>query len=179
MASTPTRLMTFEEFAQLPWPGDERYELRDGEMIRVPPPILGHSKIQETVRRLLDRAAAGAGTVFIELGFRPRTEREYRIADVAYTANERLARMDTNGHFEGSPELIVEVISPSNTAVEMAEKRALYLETGCLEFWVIIPKHRRVDVSTPDGRTITYKSGDQIPLMFGGALAVDAIFANS
>jgi hypothetical protein len=39
--------------------------------------------------------------------------------------------------------------------------------------------HRTVAVSTPDGRTITYKSGDEIPLMFGGAIAVDAVFAEA
>ena|GEM_PF-3878740 len=37
--------------------------------------------------------------------------------------------------------------------------------------------HRQVEVSTPDGRTITYQSGQQIPLFFvATALAVDAIF---
>jgi Uma2 family endonuclease len=133
-------------------------------------------KIQEILRRLLDKAAAGAGTVFVEFGFRPKSEREYRIADVAYTANERLARMDSAAYFEGSPELIIEVLSPSNTAPEIADKKTLYLETGCQEFWVVDIGRRKIDVSTPSGH-ITYECGQEIPLMFGGTLTVDAIFA--
>jgi len=42
---------------------------------------------------------------------------------------------------------------------------------------VVNAKLRQVEISTPDGRSITYKSGQEIPLLFGGTLAVDAIFA--
>ena len=62
---------------------------------------------------------------------------------------------------------------------ELIEKKDLCLETGSREFWVVNAKRRHVEVSTPDGRTVTYKSGQQIPLIFGGSLAVDAIFPRS
>jgi len=60
----------------------------------------------------------------------------------------------------------------------MIDKRTLCLENGSREFWVVDMDHRRVEVSTPDGLTVTYKSGQQIPLFFaaGAQLAVDAIF---
>lgn len=169
--------MTFEEFEQLPWPDSVRYELRHGEVTSVPPAKLGHMKIQEILRRLLDRAAAGAGTVFVEFGFRPKREREYRVADVAYTASDRLGRMDPQGYFEGSPELVIEVLSPSNTAAEIADKKTLCFETGCHEFWTVDIARRSIEVSTPDGHTITYKTGQEIPLFFGGGILVDAIFS--
>lgn len=178
MASTPTRLMTFPEFEQLPRPDSVRYELRHGELISLPPAKFGHMRIQENLRRLLDRAAAGAGTVYIEFGFRPTGDREYRIADVAYATKEHLARTNSDSYFEGSPELVLEVVSPSNTALEIADKRDLCLQNGCREFWTIRPMRVEIDVSTPDGRTITYNSGDSIPLMFGSTLAVDAVFAD-
>ena len=43
-------------------------------------------------------------------------------------------------------------------------------------FVAVDPKCRNVKVSTPNGVTQTYQVGQQIPLMFGGELAVDAIF---
>jgi Uma2 family endonuclease len=76
-----------------------------------------------------------------------------------------------------APELSIEILSPSNTASEMVEKQTLCLENGAREFWLVDIDHRLVNVATSEGRTHTYKSGDQIPLHFGGSIAVDAIFA--
>ena len=35
-----------------------------------------------------------------------------------------------------APEICIEVFSPSNTAEEIAEKRALYFEAGAKEVWI-------------------------------------------
>ena len=74
---------------------------------------------------------------------------------------------------------MIEVLSPSNTARELYDKEKLCLDNGAKEFWVVDPDRRQIKVSTPDGRTITWQSGQEIPLpLFGGAgIAVDAIFA--
>jgi Uma2 family endonuclease len=79
---------------------------------------------------------------------------------------------------EASPELVIEVLSPSNTAAEMRAKKKLCLENGSQQFWVVDKVHREVEVSTPDGRTVTYKAGQRIPLFFaaGKSISVDAIF---
>jgi len=73
---------------------------------------------------------------------------------------------------------VIEVLSPSNTAAEINEKEKLCLENGAKEFWVLDADLRQVKVSTPDGITTTYRSGQEIPLrLFGaGALKVDDIF---
>jgi hypothetical protein len=72
------------------------------------------------------------------------------------------------------------VLSPSNTAAEIAEKEALCLGSGTRESWVVNPKLRSVRVCTPDKRSITYEAGDAVPLpLLPGAdpLAVVQIFA--
>ena len=35
-----------------------------------------------------------------------------------------------------SPEIVVEIESPSNSAAELEEKRLLYFEVGAKEFWL-------------------------------------------
>ena len=82
------------------------------------------------------------------------------------------------GH-PGAPKLVIEVLSPSNTVAEIIDKKTLCLENGSHEFWVVDIEHRQVEVSTPDGRGKTYKSGQHIPLFFAAdaQLAVDAIFS--
>jgi Uma2 family endonuclease len=176
VASTPTRLMTFEEFEQLPDSKFGRYELRRGELVEVPPPRLKHSMIQERLRALLSRASGGAGSVNVELGFRAIPEGEYRIADVAYSSSGRWSLQDPEAHFRGAPELVVEVLSPSNTVTEMRDRKKVCFETGCREFWVVDMDAHEVDVAAADGRSVTYKSGQEIPLFFGGRVPVDAIF---
>jgi Uma2 family endonuclease len=78
----------------------------------------------------------------------------------------------------GAPDLVIEVLSPSNTAAEIFDKEKLCLENGSQEFWVVDPDRLQVKISTPDGFTITYHSGQEIPLsLFGNAkVPVNAIF---
>ena len=175
MTAAVPALLTFAEFEQLPDPPDgHRVELHHGEVISVPPPRLPHWLIQQRMLRQLLPAAGADGTVGTELGFRVLPQ-EFRIADIGFISAERL-RSDAGSFLEGAPELVIEVLSPSNTASEMLDKEQLCLENGCLEFWVVDPKRRQVRVSTRDGSAKTYKSGQSIPLMFGGELAVDPIF---
>lgn len=176
MASTPTRLMTFAEFEQLPDPREGRYELRHGEPVLVPPPKLIHYDLQRRLRRLLDAAADSRWEVDIEMAFRPEREGEFRIADVAMISEERYRRDRGAGYIQGAPELVIEVLSPSNTMVEMLDKRDICLQNGAREFWLADPARRSVEVSTPDGRSVSYPAGKQIPLFWGGTIAVDDIF---
>jgi Uma2 family endonuclease len=177
VATTPTRLMTFAEFEKLPDPPAGHYELHHGELIEVAAPNCDHFLNQQMLRDLLDKAAAGAGRAYTEVGFRVMPDHEYWVVDVAYAPIEWWTRNKGEKYFQGAPDLVIEVLSPSNTAAEMLDKRNLCLENGSREFWVVDGDHRQVEVSTPDGRTMTYKSGQEIPLSFGGRLAVDAIFS--
>jgi Uma2 family endonuclease len=171
--------MTFAEFERLPDLPAGHYELRHGELVTVSPPKHQHYSIQHRLRRLLEKAAGGAGEVEIEMAFRALPEHEYRIADVAFLSKDRWDRIPSDGTLAGAPDLVIEVLSPSNIVAEMFDKRTLCLENGAREFWAVDIDRRRVEVSTPDGLTKTYKSGQQIPLFFapGEPLAADGIFS--
>jgi Uma2 family endonuclease len=180
VATTTTKLMTFAEFEQLPNPSEGfRLELRHGELFQLPPAKWNHFLLQDRLRALLQNAAAETGKAATEFGFRPTQENEYLIADVAVASIERWKSADPKGYFSGAPEIVIEVLSPSNTATEMLDKEKLCLENGCQEFWIVDPTLQLVKVSTPDGRAITYSAGQEIPLFFGGRLAVDSIFATA
>lgn len=174
MATTTNRLVTFAELEQIADAPDGRYELRHGELVKVPPPEFPHFRIQRRLRKLLESAAPAEGVAEIEFAFRGLPEYEYRIADVAFVSTDRWEQTDR--YFEGAPDIVIEVLSPSNSAAEMLDKEQLCLENGAKEFWVVDPKSKQVKVSTADGRTIIYKTGQQIPLLFGGDIAVREIF---
>jgi Uma2 family endonuclease len=44
----------------------------------------------------------------------------------------------------GAPDLVVEILSPSNTAIEMARKFALYRRAGVQEYWIVIPEDKSI-----------------------------------
>jgi Uma2 family endonuclease len=179
MAATTSHLMTVEEFRKLPEnSGPVYHELRHGELVSVTRPKYKHYRIQLRIRDLLRPLAPPGGLVDIEFAFRALPEHELRVADVAYISAEREQTIDADDNLHGAPDLVIEVLSPSNTAAEIYDKEKLCLENGAKEFWVVDPDLRQVKVSTPDGRTVTYRSGQEIPLPFAPAkIAVDAIFA--
>lgn len=175
MAATTNKLVTFAELERMP-DTDARYELRHGELVRVAPPKHGHQRIQNRLRRLLEALALDSGEVSTEFGFRVLPDYEYRIADVAFVSRDREKSVPDDSYLDGAPNLVIEILSPSNTATEILDKKILCLANGCLEFWVVDPKRHQVDVSAAGGRAKTYQSGEQIPLFFGGSISVDDIF---
>ena len=59
----------------------------------------------------------------------------------------------------GAPDFVAEILSPSNTAIEMQQKFDLYREAGVREYWVIDPEHKTV-------HTYHFKDGWIVPLSF-------------
>ena len=170
--------MTFAEFEQLPnTPQGFPYELRHGELIQVTPPTIEHFRLQIQIRELVAGAAGSDAVVATEMAFRAQPDHEFRVADVALVSKERLK--SAVKYLLGAPELVIEVLSPSNTVAEIRDKRKLCLENGSREFWMVDMDLKEVEVSTPDGRSVIYRPGQEIPLFFarGKSLGVDAIFA--
>ena len=170
--------MTVEEFQKLPKDdGPAYHELRHGEIVAVSRPKLKHLQMQKRIERLLEAAAGETGVVVMEFSFRPVPQYELRVADVGYVSRDRWQQADPEGDFPGAPDLVIEIVSPSNTASEMYDKEKLCLENGAQQFWVVDADRRQIKVSTPDGQTLTYRSGQEIPLpLFRNAtVAVDAI----
>ena len=62
----------------------------------------------------------------------------------------------------GAPDLVVEILSPSNTAIEMEQKLKLYHEAGVREYWVIDPENNGLNVYLFQKDVIvkTYKNTD-------------------
>ena len=58
-----------------------------------------------------------------------------RATDVGWYSHERFALVKGQIAFETAPEICVEVLSPSNTDSEMANKKQLYFEAGAEEVW--------------------------------------------
>ncbi len=176
MAAT-TESLTVDAYRKLPEArGEFYYELRHGELVQVTRPRLRHLVVQRPLRRMLEAVAPAGSLLERELPFRPWPEHGLRVADVAA---ERWKNADLDNYLQGTPDVVIEALSPSHTAAEVNEKEKLCLETGARESWVVVdPDLRQVKVSTSDGRGLTWRAGQEMPLpLFGDArLRVDEVF---
>ena len=75
----------------------------------------------------------------------------FLVFNSAVVDRERDQSTADDDYFRGVPEIVIEVLSPSNTAPEMLEREAICLRHGGREFWRCDPVQRTVKVTTAEG----------------------------
>jgi Uma2 family endonuclease len=139
------RVLTLEEYQQLP--NDPAYidELSKGRLVREPRPGARHGRVAFAVAQALSEFVArhGLGSVEMETGFLLAEDPwTVRGPDVAFIARDRLPAEVPVGFWPFAPDLAIEVVSPSNTASEIETKVLEYLDAGSRMVWVIDPESR-------------------------------------
>src|SRR5579872_5435471 len=145
--SVHTGLITVEEYLKLPDPKAGRIELHHGEVIVMPPPKIGHQDRQDQILMLLKQLAGREWVVRIEMAFRPMPEYEVWQADVGCIPLQRRKAFRDDEYIMGAPDLVVEVLSPSNRTYQISDKMSICLNNGCKSFWVVDPKRKLVSVT--------------------------------
>ena len=86
-----------------------------------------------------------------------------RFADVSFIRCGRLPEdRPPLGHCRLAPELVIEAVSPHDTASELEAKIAQWLSAGVQLVWVLYPETHRIHVHRPDGTVTTLPSGAQL-----------------
>ena len=164
----------------------KRYELVDGELKELPPMRMFHGAVANSIGRLFDQHIederlpflAGQGVAF-RLGL---SGANFRIPDLHVTALQRVpASLDAEpGIWGGFPDIAVEVISPTDTYVEVIGKARLYLERGVAIVLLIDLYHREVTVRQSTGETRVLTTDDILtgePVLPGFSCSVAEIFS--
>jgi Uma2 family endonuclease len=161
-----TKLMTAEELAELPDDG-YLYELVRGEVERLPPPGAEHGEIGgDLFWRLGHHVSTNRlGRVYLaETGFRLTSDPDtVRAPDVAFVKTDRLPpKAERKGYLSIPPDLVVEVVSPSDRATKIAEKVAEYLACGVKAVWIVEPRLQTVTIYEPDRHPRVLVVGDTL-----------------
>lgn len=177
--------MTISEYLHYQTPPGFRDELIRGELILSPSAKPRHNSICTRIYEILSRLVREEFVVNLDTtmilseedakdGSGPRPD-VFVIDRERWEQAERLDAYPT-----GSPQLVVEVLSPS-TEAEDNKKAVLYLDTGAYAVWLVDPDKREVQVLTRDLGPRTFGSGDRLPLPdvthpFAAGVNVEEIF---
>jgi Uma2 family endonuclease len=132
-------VLTYRDYAALPDDG-RRYELHDGELSVTPAPGTRHQRAIGSLHVLL-RAHVEAhrlGEVFLSPVDCILSDTTVVEPDLVYLDPTR-AHLVTERAIEGPPTLVVEVLSPSTTAIDRGRKRELYARHGIPYYWIVDP----------------------------------------
>jgi len=168
-------IITVEEFEAMDLPEFCEWELIDGTVVSVTSPELDHVDLQHQIAANLERLFGVSAVVRLEYPYALGTFNRFR-ADVAIVNPKR--HRSNRKRLEGPPELVVEVMSRSNSEKKTRMLQQRCLEQGCLAFWRVYPKKRTIIVATIGGET-TYESTGIIPAeLFGisAEIVVNEIF---
>jgi Uma2 family endonuclease len=154
------------------------HELHNGEVVLVTRPKFKHERLQHRFYDLLKPKLQAFGMAVIEFAYRPLPEFELRGADVAVVSRSRAEAIDPEDNLHGAPDLVIEVMSPSNTKAALRALATLCLANGAREFWVADERVQTITVLRRDGSQSVYNIGDAVPLTAFGSdsLSVSEIF---
>ncbi len=172
----------YEDLFSLPEDG-KRYEIIEGDLYEMPAPSWDHQVIIVNLLLLLAPVIQSLGgriliaplDVFFE-GANPVQP------DILAILPGWQGALPQRGP-QGAPDLLIEVLSPSNRGHDLLTKRALYARAGVREYWIVDPARQTVDILTLDRDALhsvqTASGADAAisPLLEGIAFPVTAIFA--
>ena len=164
MATAKNKLLTAEDLLRLHSRG-VKGELVDGVLREKLSAGKRHSFIAGNIiaplhfhvrRERLGRVGGADGGVLIR-----RNPDSVREPDVYFVSVERLPLDDdSDGYLEVAPELVVEIVSPSDTQTEVAEKTRLWLSLGVLMVVEVYPMTRTIAVHRPGVPAVTLTGDD-------------------
>lgn len=179
-----TKLITAEDL--LAMGSDAPYELLNGELIEMSPSYTDHSRIGLFIGGQLDAFSRRS-----KLGFATQSDGGYFIGhnpdtvlapDAAFVRRERIpSGHDFRSFFPGAPDIAVEVVSPSESTGDTAQKVALYTKSGVPLIWIVYPKHRKITVHRFGEPPVTLGESDTITgedILPGFSMAVAEVFAD-
>lgn len=178
--------LTYDDYLRFPDDG-LRHEIIEGEHYVTPSPATKHQQILLMLSYLLQShlEAHPVGRILFAPFDVLLSEFNVFVPDLIYLSNER-AQLLTAKNLQGSPDIAVEILSPSTRSRDLRLKRDVYERTGVTEYWTIDPDrelvtiHRRDSASTESGLalTLTLARGEvlETPLLPHLRLPTDKLF---
>ena len=161
-----------------------RYDIVNGVRIFMPGAGRRHQRIADSIARLLwafeHRTGLGISvSAPYDVLIRRSPRMQTRQPDVLFVSHARLTQSGSDseeGPLEVAPELVVEVISSSETQRILSDKISDYISIGVNECWVVRPDDETVEVltlaSSGANRAAIYSQGERVQSVIFAGLTV-------
>ncbi len=174
-ATARTRRWTYADYCRIP-PDRNRHEIVDGRHFVNPAPSPGHQSttglLYFELVRLVEKT--GKGRVFIapiDVHLAPGTVVQ---PDIVVLRRKNASLVGAT-KITGVPDLLIEVLSPSNRDYDRRIKLGRYERAGVREFWLVDPGARTVEqfVRRRLGYGEPHRTGDAVTLHVMRTVTID------
>ena len=167
--ATVASIMTADQYAALPDPHGYPTELVKGNLITMAPPRPRHGRICARVAYLLQRFLEDhdSGQVMSNDSgvVTERNPDTVRGADIAYYSYQRVPKGPLPaGLLDVAPELVFEVLSPTERWSDVQIKVAEYLDAGVLAICIVDDDTQSIHVFRPMSPLQIFKAADEFTL---------------
>jgi Uma2 family endonuclease len=161
----------------LTWKFDQALELLRGKIRLMSAPNRQHQKVSWRMTVLFDnhfkkhRCEAYAAPFDVRLFDHKKSQKAdrdiYTVVQPDLCVICDLEKLDDRGCL-GAPDLVVEILSPGNSAKEMRDKKAIYEEAGVREYWIIDPERTTItrfnlEDDARYGRPLIFVNDERMP----------------
>jgi Uma2 family endonuclease len=163
----PGRPWTEDDLLALDNDDHHQYELVRGELRQMSPASFRHGGYEIRIIAALVMYLAqhpGLGEVRPgDTGFTLQADPlTVRVPDVSFVADERILADNPLAFLPLAPDLVVEIILPSETAKSIAEKVSDYLQAGTRLLWLVYLERQEVQEYRPDQPFHIYRIDEEL-----------------
>ncbi|MDR1947797.1 MAG: Uma2 family endonuclease [Spirochaetaceae bacterium] len=166
------KFFTYADYRKWEFADGERYELIYGMTYAMAAPNAYHQSIllelgRQIANYLYGKPCKAYPAPYDVRLFYEEDESDDTVVqpDISVICDEK--KRGTEG-CRGAPDLVIEILSPSNTAIEMERKFNLYRKAGVREYWVVDPENKGI-------HSYVFREGRIVNRVFGheGKIPVD------
>ena len=120
-------------------------ELIDNVIYMSPTPVTNHQLVLQTIfRRLCEHIEDQRKGYVIVAPFDIYLDETSNAVqpDIVVILKTNKNQPEPKGHFHGSPDLVVEILSPGNRNHDLVKKKDLYEKFGIAEYWIVDPQSK-------------------------------------
>lgn len=138
---------TYEDYLAIT--DDKRYEIIDGGLFMVPAPNTKHQDISGNLEFFLRKFVkdSGLGKVFDAPTDVILSDDIVLQPDILFISKDRKEIIKKKGIF-GSPDLVIEIVSPSTFVTDTITKKEIYEKFEVEEYWLVFPEDTVIEVFT-------------------------------
>jgi Uma2 family endonuclease len=153
-------------------------ELIDNQIYMSPTPLFKHQKTIQSIFKELDKIVEekGKGSIIVA-PFDIKLDKTQNSVqpDIIVILKNNPNQVTEDGRYTGVPDLLIEVLSPSNKEHDLIKKKDLYEKFGVQEYWIVDPDTKlAIGFSLIDN--LYMRIGEEIGKMKSPLLKADFVF---